>query len=104
MRKARTPNIVTLSILSLITIVLWVFFSIYRLIMAKPAPVIPKEILAPINPDLDTRSLEKLNNRLYLDEGQLNQIESGYKLESGQEQENSPKPTPLPQRTPRASP
>lgn len=63
----KLPKSVTISILTLATAAVWVFFEVYRIITTKPAPTVPPEILAPINPALDQKSLEELPGRIYFE-------------------------------------
>lgn len=71
MKKNKAPSIVAIAVLTLITVVFWIFFSVLRLLSTKPAVSVPDEILAPINPTLDTNVLNSLQQRYYLEAGQI---------------------------------
>lgn len=68
MKKLKTPSLVTLAILTTITIVFWVFFSVYRVFASKPSAAVPLEILEPISPTLDSATLDKIQQGVYLPE------------------------------------
>lgn len=72
MKKIKTPTTVTTAILTLITIFFWAGFEIYRAITAKPIPVVPPEIINPVDPALDTKTLEGLSQRLFFSEETIN--------------------------------
>ena len=71
MKKLKTPTAVTTAVLSLITIFFWAGFEIYRSLTVKPTPVVQAEIVNPLNPTLDTKTLEGLQQRLFLDDSQI---------------------------------
>lgn len=66
MKKLKTPTAVTTAILTLITVFFWVAFEVYRAITARPAPVVPPEIILPLTPTLDQTALDKLQQRMHL--------------------------------------
>jgi hypothetical protein len=68
MKKMKTPNLVTLAILTTITIIFWIFFSVYRVFASKPSTTIPPEILEPVAPTLDSETLDKISQGVYLPE------------------------------------
>lgn len=70
MKKPPTPKLVTVAIFTTVTIVFWVFFSVYRILISNPDINIPKEILEPMDTTLDTKTLEGLPNRSFTEEGQ----------------------------------
>ena len=70
MPKNKLPNIVTIAILTVITVLCWVFFSAYRVFKKEVTPPVPEDILSPINPNLDKEMLANIKNRYYIEEGQ----------------------------------
>lgn len=71
MIKTRAPRPVILAALTLVTIVFWIIFGIIRII-SKPEDIeVPNEIIAPLNPTLDTATLDTVENRIHLDESQI---------------------------------
>ena len=74
MRK-NIPNTIYTLILTSITIVSWVFFSIYRAIK-KPLPiVVPPEITEPLDPSLNTKVVDELKGKMYFEEGTFKETE-----------------------------
>ena len=92
MRKRKTPNLVTIAILTTITVVFWVFFSVYRVFTDEPSFNVPAEILEPVSPTLDTSLIDKIESRIFFSEGEVvTQIQIA-------------SPTATPAETPTASP
>ena len=73
MNKTKVPSIVTVAVLTLITSVSWVLFSIYRIFTSKPLPSVPAEILEPISPTLDTKQIDIIETRLFYDDSQIHE-------------------------------
>jgi hypothetical protein len=71
MKKMKTPSLVTLAILTTITIIFWILFSVFRIFASKPSVSIPPEILEPVTPTLDSESLNKIVQGVYLSEGEI---------------------------------
>jgi hypothetical protein len=95
MKKIKAPNLVTLAILTTITVLFWVFFSVFRVFANKPSVSVPPEVLEPITPTLDSETLGKIGQGVYLMEEDIPQ--NTVVLPT-----NSPEPTVLP--TPTLSP
>lgn len=74
MRKPKAPRLVTISIITTATIILWIFFEVYRIFTSQSLPDIPEGLLAPINPTLDTQSLDKIQGRVLLGEEEIPEI------------------------------
>lgn len=72
--KNKLPSFVTILILTLITTLAWISFSVYRAISVKPAPVVPKEISEPLNPTLDSKTIDLLKLKLHFEDGQVTEI------------------------------
>lgn len=70
MKKPNPPRIVTISVLTTATIVVWIVLSVYRVLTEKPSPEVSSEILAPISPELDTATLHSLSSRVHFEEGE----------------------------------
>lgn len=70
MKKPKAPRTVTVAIFTTITIIFWVFFSLYNVLTSKPAVDVDPKLLEPINPSLDTNSLDELPNRNFVEEGE----------------------------------
>lgn len=67
MKKGKLPAIVTTLILTAITSLFWIIFNVYRSFSQKPEIDIPSEILEPLNPNLDSKTIEEIKQRNYLD-------------------------------------
>lgn len=70
MKKAKIPSIVTVLILTVITISFWIVFSVVRIFRTEPTPSIPPEILNPLDPNYDKTMVDKIEKRLYFEQGQ----------------------------------
>ncbi|MFC1649406.1 hypothetical protein ACFL2C_01660 [Patescibacteria group bacterium] len=64
MKKSRQPGVVTLAILTALTVILWVFFSVYRALTEELPSQVSPEILEPVNPSLDLETLKKVREGL----------------------------------------
>lgn len=95
MPKTKPPRIVTILIVSTITIVFWVAIDVYRALTIKPADPVPGEIIAPIDPNLDETALRSLEQRVYIEEDQIQTLP---------EQSTAPQVTPSPSPTATVSP
>ena len=71
MKKTKTPTLVTSAVLTLITVLFWAGFQVYRSLTVKPAPTVPSAILSPLDPTLDTASLDNIQSRIFLDDTQI---------------------------------
>lgn len=76
-KKKGRPFIINIIILTVITSILWVIFDVYRAFTTKPAPIVPEEILAPINPTLNQDLLNEVEKRVYLNEDEIPEVASG---------------------------
>lgn len=94
MRKPKAPRLVTVAIFTTITIVFWVFLSLYRVLTTASAPNIPDEILAPISPNLDTNALKSLPNRVFFEEGEVQPPEFSSTEPEGVTKAEAPTETP----------
>lgn len=65
------PFSVQLVILTLITVFIWIGMDIYRTLTDRTSPSVPQEILTPVNPEINTQTLDLLKERLYLIDGEI---------------------------------
>ncbi len=86
-KKLKTPTLVTTAVLTLITVIFWVAFEVYRTITHKPPPVVPEEIILPLNPTLDQNILNGLSKRINLGESEVGNL-------TAENQTPTPVPTP----------
>lgn len=94
MKKLKTPTAVVTAILTLITIFFWAGFEIYHALTTKPAPPVPAEIINPLDPTLNTKSLDSISQRLFLSDTQIGNTQA---------QTPTPVPTQTPSPTPNAT-
>lgn len=94
MKKQKIPSLVSIAILTTITVLFWVGFSVYRIFSEEPDPSVPAEIIEPLTPTLDSATIDKIEQRIFYEEGEV------------ETQIASPSPTPLeaPAASPEASP
>lgn len=52
------------------TVVVWVGFGVYQVLSSKPDPIVPETILEPIKPELETKTLAEIGQRLYFKKGE----------------------------------
>ncbi len=71
MKQPKLPNLISVLVLTLITVVMWISLNIYRAISTQPAPVVPKEISDPLTPTLDTETIQKLETKIFLSESEI---------------------------------
>ena len=71
MKKEKQPKIISLAILTLITSVLWIFFSLYRVFTEKTELKVPEEILTPLSPNLNEKIISEIENRVFIEENQI---------------------------------
>ncbi|OGM08375.1 hypothetical protein A2159_02610 [Candidatus Woesebacteria bacterium RBG_13_34_9] len=71
MKKDKTPTSVTIAILTTITVLVWVFFDVYRILKKTPVIDVEPKILESINPALDQEVLTEIEKRKYFDESSI---------------------------------
>jgi len=92
-----TPNLIITLILTVITVITWISFSIYRA-LTKPGPVVvPPEVLTPLDSSLDLQDLEK---RTKIENAELPEITIQPKSTSSPLPLAVPTPTSAPTETP----
>lgn len=72
MKKPNPPKLVTVALTTTITIVFWIFFTLYQVLTTAQEPSVSEKLLEPILPQLDTESLTKINDRVFFEEGSFN--------------------------------
>ncbi len=65
MKNKKLPSIVSLMILTAITSVFWIMFSVYRSFTSEPEPVVPDEVINQLSPRLDTQTIDLMQNKIY---------------------------------------
>jgi hypothetical protein len=101
----KMPSVVVLVVLTTITVVCWIGFSVYKALTTKPPVEVPQAVLNPIDPKLNDQYLERLPGRVYLDAtGSTTQITLPEDIQEAQQATPQPSTTPLPSLEPEASP
>jgi hypothetical protein len=67
MRQPNPPKLVTVIAMTTVTVVFWVFFALYKILVTKPAPSVNENLLRPLKPELDVESLQKIKNRIFFE-------------------------------------
>ena len=93
MKNPKPPNIVLVGIITVVTIVLWIIFGVYKLVTTPQDVDVSDNILSPVNPALNQEGLSILEQRIYFSESEL----SGVNIVSTPEPEESPSPSPTPE-------
>lgn len=88
MKKPKAPHFVTVSVLTTITIIFWVFFNLYNILSKKTSLKIDPKILEPISPELNTQILNTIQERRFFDEEDL--VESSFLIEPTAPSEPTP--------------
>lgn len=99
MFRQKAPRLVTIAILTTITIVCWVFFSLYQILTKKQNVEVPAELLEPIDPTLDSTTLNSIQSRLFFEEGQVEALPANKPVNTS-DQTFIPVPTEQPEPTP----
>jgi hypothetical protein len=63
MKKNKLPSLIVLMILTLITTMFWIMFSIYRVFVTKTDIVVPTEFVTQIDTHLDLEVINSMKNR-----------------------------------------
>lgn len=71
MKKNKLPSLISVLILTLITVVMWVSFDIYRAITKAPESIVSADITKSLNPTLDQDSIKLMESRTLLDDSQI---------------------------------
>lgn len=71
MKKTKLPSLIPILILTLITVVMWVFLDIFRALKQTPELTVPTEISQPLSPALDQNSINQIESRIFLNDSQI---------------------------------
>lgn len=65
MKNTKLPSLVVLMILTVITVLFWISFSIYRSFAKTVDTPVEAKYTAPIVPSLDLKTVEKVKEKIY---------------------------------------
>lgn len=65
MKKNKLPSAIVLMILTLITVLFWVSFTVYRVFTTESKPEIPEEVILKLDPFFDTNTLQTTKERIH---------------------------------------
>lgn len=65
MKNKKTPDIIVLIILTSVTLIFWTIVSIYNAYYTPAESNIDSNILAPLDPNLDLKTLQDIETRIY---------------------------------------
>jgi hypothetical protein len=71
MKKDKLPSLISVLILTLITVVMWVSFDIYRAVTKAPESIVPAEITKTLNPTLDQDSIKLIESKKFLSDFEI---------------------------------
>lgn len=71
MQKSKLPSLITILVLTLITVLMWIGFTVYSAITRTPEPSVPTEVSATIVPSLDTDTINKIESGIFFNAGQI---------------------------------
>jgi hypothetical protein len=65
MKKTKLPSAIVLMILTLITVIFWISFTVYRVFTTETKPEIPEEVVLKLDPSFDIKTLQMTKDRIY---------------------------------------
>lgn len=77
MKKSSLPKPITILILTLLTTVLWVGLNVYRTFTLKPSATVSENISRPLDPTLDTATIQQIQSAIYIPDSEIPQINAG---------------------------
>jgi len=74
MKRPPAPRLVTVAIFTTITVIFWIFFSVYTVLIKTPDIKVPSELLEPIDPTLDLESLQDVSTKIHFEESDVESL------------------------------
>jgi len=78
-------NVLILSIMTLITVITWIVFEVYRTATKTTIPQITQEQMMTLNPQIKKETIEELKGKIWISEEELNSFNFPVASESTQE-------------------
>lgn len=77
MKKNSLPRPIAILVLTLLTAVIWVGMSVYRAVVVKPSASVAENISKPLNPRLDTDTIQKIDSAIFVQDSEVPQVLTG---------------------------
>lgn len=103
MKKSSLPKPITILILTLLTTVLWVGLNVYRTFTLKPSATVSESISKPLDPTLDTATIQQIQSTIYIPDSEIPQINAGGLKTTSPFATTTPVPTTASTATPESS-
>ena len=71
MKNRKVPSLVVLAVLTVVTVLAWIVLNIIIFATKESAPTVPKEVLNPLNPELNLQALQDIEKRFYLEADEI---------------------------------
>jgi hypothetical protein len=68
--RLQPPRAVTIAVFTTITLIFWIFVSVYSILTTAPETNVPPHILEPLPSPLNPETLNKLPGKLFFEKGQ----------------------------------
>lgn len=69
-KKYISRDVLTLSVCTLITILAWIGFDVYRILSREKQPYVPANQLVPLNPKIDEEIINQLSQGAFWEKGE----------------------------------
>jgi len=90
MKPKRLPReLIFLAVLTTITVFTWIFLSVFYALTKPQPPKVPQEQLRPLDPTLETKVIDNLGSREFINKGEVSLPQS---TTSGTTKEKQPQP------------
>lgn len=94
MQKKKDSSLVTISIITVVTLFIWISIEGFQRFNKKDLKTVPEEILNPLTPTLDKGVFDTLKSRISLTQEELSILRPKYLKESSSTSPELPTPTP----------
>lgn len=71
MKNTKIPSLIPILIMTLITVVMWVSFDVYRALKSSTDAIVPTEVSLPLTPSLDQNTINQIKSRTFLNDSQI---------------------------------
>jgi hypothetical protein len=102
--KNKIPSLVVVLVLTLLTAIAWVGFSVYRAISQKEGPVLSEDVTKDLSPSLNSEIIENMKNRIFLSENEIPETQIQASLQPSATPQVTVIPTPIASESPTTEP